>query len=146
MSVTKEFSDTDLAISEDELAMFSKNHLAEGSREDPDEHIVVSYTGPQAMNPLMMMDEPAGPGYATVNEIIKKGKKEEHKVSKSIVNPEKGITSASSHQTAFSGPEVGFKPQLRTNPLQRLGGSIPPTPPPTPATAASIAPSDESKG
>ena len=106
------------------------------------EEIVVRYSAPQ------VMDQPTGPGYATVNELAKmeekKGKKKDRMVSKLLKKKKKEKTKAQP-SPALGGPELGFKPQFHSNPLLKMGGSIPPTPPPTPATAASIAPSDESK-
>ena len=76
----------------------------------------------------------------------------ERKVAKSLqkaIKPGKGDGAGKKGQRTSAGEiggvEMGFKPQFRTNPLAKLGGSIPPTPPPTPATAASIATSDDSK-
>lgn len=141
----KEEAGTALDMTEDELAMFSDSKpLVNSSTEE--ESIVVRYSNPEAINPVMLEDESAEPGYATVNEIVsrekKKEKKMERKTSKSLQKAQK--TSTSKLQ-GISGPEMGFKPQFHSNPLMKLGGSIPPTPPPTPATGASIAPSDERK-
>lgn len=144
-----------LDMTEDELAIFndSKPLISNAAAE---EVIVVRYSAPEAINHLMMMDDkPAEPGYATVNEIAmqeeKREKKKERKISKksflkAIVPKKDNKTKKNpSSKATIGGPEMGFKPQFHSNPLTKLGGSIPPTPPPTPATAASIAPSDEGK-
>lgn len=149
MSAGNTHGDVALDMTEDELAMFSKTKAKNTTEED----IVVRYSAPEAVNPMMLADQPPEPGYATVNEIVmleqKKEKKQGRKVSKSIqkaMKPDNGKGSSKTQSPqGISGPEMGFKPQFHSNPLMKLGGSIPPTPPPTPATAASIAPSDESK-
>jgi hypothetical protein len=133
-----------LDMTEDELAIFSDNKPLLSSAA-PEEHIVVRYSAPGATNPVPVKE----PGYATVNEIAlqeeKREKKKERKISKKsflkAISP--GKTKKDAPSKAIGGPELGFKPQFHSNPLMKLGGSIPPTPPPTPATAASIAPSDE---
>ena len=145
-SENKDEADTALNMTEDELAMFSdtKPLVNNGSEE---ENIVVRYSNQAAVNAMMLEDGPPEPGYATVNEIVnlekKKEKKMDRKTSKSLQKTQKSSSDVSSK--GISGPEMGFKPQFHSNPLMKLGGSIPPTPPPTPATAASIAPSDERK-
>ena len=144
-SETKDEADTALDMTEDELAMFNDTKpLVNSSAEE--ESIVVRYSNPV----VMLEDEPAEPGYATVNEIVsmekKKEKKMERKTSKSLQKAQKSNNGTNSNKAqGISGPEMGFKPQFHSNPLMKLGGSIPPTPPPTPATVASIAPSDERK-
>ena len=143
--------EVELSMTEEELSLFSGGEPAAAG---PEESIVVRYQGPEAINSLMQ-DESANPGYATVQEIAmmeeKKEQKLGRKISKSLT---KAIKSGSkikdkdvktSPHKGFDDNAMGFKPQFRSNPLQRLGGSIPPTPPPTPATGASIAPSDESE-
>lgn len=95
--------------------------------------------------------------YATVNEVAKneerKQRKKGRKMPKSIQNVlksrkkkpgEPGHPSEAKKQSkgVFSGlGNMGFKSKSNVNPL--LNVHIPPTPPPTPATGASIAPSDE---
>ncbi len=139
-----------LDMTEDELVMFSDTKPLVNENND-DDNIIVRYSNPEAVNPIMLEDEPAEPGYATVNEIVnlekKKEKKMERKTSKSLQKAQKSSRDVSVNKSqGISGPEMGFKPQFHSNPLLKLGGSIPPTPPPTPATVASIAPSDERKG
>ena len=87
------------------------------------------------------LDSCETPGYATINEIksseVQREKKKSRK-AKSIQNALKAVVSRRSSKKPaedISGPEMGFKPQFRSNPLQQL--PIPPTPPPTPATGAS---------
>lgn len=140
--------DADLSMTEEELALFSGD---KPSNTTPDESIVVRYSGPEAINPLVVQDKPDEPGYSTVQEVAmmeeRKEQKLGRKISKSLTKAIKsgsGVQGKSSKK-GFDDNAMGFKPQFRSNPLQRLGGSIPPTPPPTPATGASIAPSDESK-
>lgn len=143
---TKGGSDLHMDLTEDELSMFNDTKPLVSE----DENIVVRYSAPEATNPLLMEDQP-DPGYSTVNELEilkkKKEKKMGRKVAKSIqkaIKPGSGKKAPETSQD-IGGAEMGFKPQFRTNPLMKLGGSIPPTPPPTPATAASIATSDDSK-
>ena len=139
--------DVALDMTEDELAMFSDTRPLVPSTGGEDENIVVRYSAPGAINPLIVEEPRPEPGYSTVNELEmmkqKKEKKMERKVSKSI---QKAIKQEGGKKTQqpVQEMEMGFKPQFRTNPLMKLGG-IPPTPPPTPATAASIATSDDSK-
>ena len=138
-------------MTEDELSMFSdKKPLVSASTED--NNIVVRYSAPEATNPMAMGDDqPAEPGYCTINELEileeKKEKKAGRKVAKSIqkaIKPGGGKKKEKSSK-GIGGAEMGFKPKFSTNPLAKVGGSIPPTPPPTPATAASIATSDDSE-
>jgi len=142
--------DVELSMTEDELNLFS-GEKPTGANQD--ESIVVRYQNPEAINPLMQ-NEPPDPGYATVQEIALMEEKKEQKLgrkfSKSLTKAIKSgskieVAKAKTSHKGFDDHAMGFKPQFRSNPLQRLGGSIPPTPPPTPATGASIAPSDESK-
>ncbi len=143
---------SDLSMTDEELALFN---AGERTSVDPeDETIVVSYSSPRATGLLGGHEEPAEPGYATVQEIAlmeeKKEQKLGRKISKSLTKAIKSGGGVQNTETkgptrGFEDSAMGFKPQFRSNPLQRLGGSIPPTPPPTPATGASIAPSDESK-
>ena len=115
---------------------------------DEDESIVVRYTNKPAPPVLVTTD------YSTVNEVAKneerKQRKKGRKMPKSIQNALKSgkkKTSDSSNtkksgKSAFSGlGNMGFRSRSQANPL--LNVRIPPTPPPTPATGASIAPSDE---
>lgn len=144
-----ENSDVSLDMTEEELTMFSDNEPPKSKSQVDENSIIVRYSGSEAIgsgdtNSAFTPEQLPDPGYATINEIAlleeKKEKKQERKVSKSIIkttSPEK-----SDKQDGIGGPEMGFKPQFHSNPLLKLGGSIPPTPPPTPATAASIAPSD----
>ena len=138
--------DLPLDMTEDELAMFTdKKPLVAG-----EDNIVVRYSAPGATNPVSQEDEqpPPEPGYATVSELKASKKKKEkekkmgQKVAKSLQNamkPGKGGKKAQQDKRL-----QGLKPhQLGANPLAKLGSSVPPTPPPTPATAVSIAPSDE---
>ena len=92
----------------------------------------------------------ATPDYSTVSEITraeeKKEKKKVRKSSKSIQTKKHKEESSKNVEEAgaiLSGPQLGFKPQFRSNPLQHLSPAIPPTPPPTPATGfSSSAPSE----
>ncbi len=127
-------------MTEEDLANFQVDS------KPPEEEIVVRYSGTEQQIPA--------PSYSTVGEIAeideRKKKKEDRKLSKSIykaLKPEKesDTNKSSSDIKAFSGPEMGFKPQFKTNPLQKVPGILPATPPPTPATGASIAPSEEGK-
>lgn len=92
--------------------------------------------------------------YATVNEVAKneerKQRKKGRKMPKSIQNvlksgkkkPGEPSEAKKQSRSVFSGlGNIGFKSKSNVNPL--LNVRIPPTPPPTPATGASIAPSDE---
>ena len=129
-SEINEDANTALDMTEDELAMFNdtKPLVTTGAE---DESIVVRYSNPESTEPLMI-DESAAPGYATINEIVNMEKKKDKKMERKILQK-------SSSNKGISGPEK------HSNSLLKLGGSIPPTPPPTPATVASIAPSDERK-
>lgn len=88
--------------------------------------------------------------YSTVAELAmveEKKKKKDRQSSKSIQTSLKpGEESAKNLEGAgaiLSGPQLGFKPQFRSNPLHNLAPQPPPTPPPTPATGiSSSAPSD----
>lgn len=148
--------DVALNMTEDELAMFTDSTaLITSTAADND--IIVRYSAPETSSqPDLELedDQPEEPGYATVNEITMMEEKKEKKnkgckISKSFLKAIKpsgeGKKSKANPTPAIGGPELGFKPQFRSNPLMKMGGSIPPTPPPTPATATSIAPSDESK-
>ena len=95
------------------------------------------------------------PDYSTVAEIThnedRKEKKRGRKASKSIQSALKSRQAATSPtkspENHLSGPELGFKPQFRSNPLQKMAiveKRVPPTPPPTPATGGSSeVPSEE---
>ncbi len=133
-------------ITEEDLANF---HV---DSKPPEEEIVVRYSATEADQSLPTSS------YSTVGELAesdaRKKKKEDRKLSKSIhkaLQPGKKKVSDSKRQSAsdikeaFSGPEMGFKPQFKTNPLQKIPGILPATPPPTPATGASIAPSEEGR-
>ena len=125
--------------------------LFENKAAEDDGDIVVRYTNKPAP-PVLMTSE-----YSTVNEVAqneeRKQRKKGRKIPKSIQNALKsgkkkvGDSSGASKKpskSAFSGlANMGFKSQQRVNPL--LNVRIPPTPPPTPATGASIAPSDEGR-
>ncbi len=141
--------DAELDMTEEEFAMFGSDQAPNDGSHHGDEDLVVRYSESQAINPMMSPDEPAEPGYATINEITlqeeKREKKLGRKISKSIqkaIGPAKVKEGNKVNVRRLSG-EMGFKPQFHSNPLMKLGGSIPPAPPPTPATATSIAPSDE---
>ena len=140
--------DLAIEITEDEMAMFSEKKPTQNNKKTTkEEDIVVRYSAPAASQ---VVDQQTEPGYATVNELAriqeKKGKKKDRMVSsKSLQKKKKEEQSKAQPSPKLGGSELGFKPQFHTNPLLKMGGSIPPTPPPTPATAASIAPSDESK-
>ena len=152
----------DLDMTDEDLAHFHNDHKPE------DDEIVVRYTDSKKPPPASTAKNPESQllqasTYSTVGEIeekeAKKKKKKDRKLQKSIQNafkpskPTKGkkVGDSSAQPAAgvkkgFSGgPEMGFKPQFKSNPLQNIPGIAPPTPPPTPATGASIAPTDESK-
>ena len=157
----------DLDMTDEDLAIFKPEESRPLSTNEPlvsDEgDIVVRYSrADQSVSPQKNTPDSriASSDYSTVNELAereeRKKKKHSRKLSKSIQNalkPGKKKVADSSKQSnsiqkAFSGPEMGFKPQFKSNPLQRLTGAdahIPPTPPPTPATGASIAPSEDSE-
>lgn len=158
--------DNDLDMTEEDLANFNeeqKSPTKEKSSPSDEGDIVVRYSGKKQSTRYEQMRTTPGitsSDYSTVNELAeseeRKKKKKVRKISKSIQNalkPRKKKDSDPSREPdtntkEFVGPEMGFKPQFKSNPLQRLSGvdtSFPPTPPPTPATGASIAPSEESK-
>lgn len=121
--------------------------------------IVVRYSDKESPMETKFQEPASHPvtsDYATVNEIAideeRKKKKRGRKISKSIqkaLKPGQRVkdsTTTKSSQKGFSGPEMGFKPQFRTNPLQKIPmmeTHPPPTPPPTPATGGSTATSDD---
>lgn len=148
ISESKGDKDVALEMTENELAMFNDTKpLVPSSSED--ENIIVRYSAPGTINPLMVVEPPAEPGYSTINELEmmkqKKEKKAGRKEAKSIQKAmKKKQGGKKTQQQPVQEMEMGFKPQFRTNPLLK-SGNIPPTPPPTPATAASIATSDDSK-
>ncbi len=136
--------DDNLDMTEEDLAQFQVENKPREAE------IVVRYSAKDPPPPMS--------SYSTVGELAeseaRKKKKEGRKLSKSIqkaLKPGKKKVSDSKKQSAsdikeaFSGPEMGFKPQFKTNPLQKIPGILPATPPPTPATGASIAPSEESE-
>ncbi len=136
--------DDNLDMTEEDLAQFQVDN------KPPEAEIVVRYSAKDPPPPIS--------SYSTVGELAesdaRKKKKEGRKLSKSIqkaLKPGKKKVSDSKKQSAsnikeaLSGPEMGFKPQFKTNPLQKIPGLLPATPPPTPATGASIAPSEESE-
>lgn len=156
----------DLDMTEEDLANFNEEPRPRSTNEpvvSDEGDIVVRYSGTdQSASPQKKMPDSliTSSDYSTVNELAereeKKKKKRSRNLSKSIQNalkPGKKKVGDSSKRTnstqqAFSGPEIGFKPQFKSNPLQHLAGAdarIPPTPPPTPATGASIAPSEDSE-
>lgn len=143
----KEGNDVALDMTADELTMFTDTKPLVPTEDE--ENIVVRYSAPGAMNPIVLGDKPTEPGYATITEIelieAKKGEKKGRIKSKSVQKAVKASGKIKKSSKGIGGPEMGFKPQFRSNPLVKLGISVPPTPPPTPATGASIAPSDESK-
>ena len=153
---TAQSEDAALDMTEDELAMFNDSTALITNR-PAENDIIVRYSVPEtsSQSDLELEDgQPEEPGYATVNEIAmmeekKKKKNKGRKISKSFLKAIKPSGEEKKSKTkpapSIGGPELGFKPQFHSNPLMKVGGSIPPTPPPTPATAASIAPSDESK-
>ena len=119
-----------------------------------DGEIVVSYgdqTPPPKSKVSRQPESISSQEYMTVNEMEKAEKKKNKKKmgrknSKSIQkqkNEEESAKNVEGAGAILSGSQMGFKPQFRTNPLQRLGGAAPPTPPPTPATGfSSSAPSE----
>lgn len=167
MAGTGETDDDVLEWTQEELAIFKSQQTDKpGTEIRPSSNgsdIVVRYSGRDHSEDSPKKQKPQQPGsqsittdYATVNEIAmdeeRKEKKRGRKISKSIQNAlkpgqrVKDSASSKSPQKGFSGPEMGFKPQFRTNPLQQMPTfetHPPPTPPPTPATGGSSAPSDE---
>ena len=119
-----------------------------GGKAEEDDDIVVRYTNKPAPAVLMTTE------YSTVNEVArneerkqrKKGRKMPKSIQNALKSGKKKVGDSSPvkkpSKGAFSGlGNMGFKSKSKVNPL--LNVRIPPTPPPTPATGASIAPSDE---
>ena len=140
---TKRGDDGPLEFDEGGIELFENSNKG-----DEDESIVVRYTNKPPPAVLLTTE------YSTVNEVAKneerKQRKKGRKIPKSIQNALKSgkktagdsSNTKKSSKSAFSGlGNMGFKSKSKTNPL--LNVRIPPTPPPTPATGASIAPSDE---
>ena len=153
-----------LEWTQDELAIFKTQQGDKPGKElqpsSDGSDIVVRYSGGGNSEHKPQPQQPGSQSittdYATVNEIAmdeqRKEKKRGRKISKSIQSAlkpgqrVKDSASSKSPQKGFSGPEMGFKPQFRTNPLQQMPAfeaHPPPTPPPTPATGGSSVPSDE---
>ena len=132
-----------MEFDDDGIGLFANEEKA-----TEDEDIVVRYTNkpPPAVS---LTTE-----YSTVSEVAKneerKQRKKGRKMPKSIQNALKSGKKKSgdsgeakkASKGVFSGlGNMGFKSKSKMNPL--LNVAIPSTPPPTPATGASIAPSDE---
>ena len=149
-----------LEWTQEELDIFKTQKKDESGPEVRDgSDIVVRYSDKESPMETKFQEPASHPvtsDYATVNEIAideeRKQKKRGRKISKSIqkaLKPGQRVkdsTSTKSSQKGFSGPEMGFKPQFRTNPLQKMPmmeTHPPPTPPPTPATGGSTATSDD---
>ena len=145
-----------LAMTEEELDMFKEEPNATDdtaklhAASSDDGEIVVSYEEqrPTAKTKGSQLSHPepiTSQQYMTVSEMEKAEKKKSKKKmgrknSKSIQKQKHEEESAKNVEEAgaiLSGSQMGFKPQFRTNPLQKLGGVAPPTPPPTPATGFS---------
>ncbi|CAI8043204.1 Espin, partial [Geodia barretti] len=140
---------------EGEIGVAAGKAPASGSE---DGEIVVSYEekSPPVKSKLAEAgfpdDEPMSTQeYMTVSEMEKVEKKKKKKMgrknSKSIHKQKHEHDSAKNVEGAgeilSSGSQMGFKSKFRTNPLLRMGGAAPPTPPPTPATGfSSSAPSE----
>ena len=159
-----------LDMTEEELDMFKENgkvgddedkfvSSARPSSSDGGE-IVVSYgesTTPPVKSKLSRSRLPQPDPitiseYSTVAEIERAEKKKEKKKqgrknSKSIQKKKHEDDSSKNVEGAgaiLSGSQMGFKPQFKTNPLQRLSAAgSPPTPPPTPATGFSSSATSE---
>lgn len=92
--------------------------------------------------------------YSTVAELArveekkkKKGRQSSKSIQKSLKPEEESAKNLEGAGAILSGPQLGFKPQFRSNPLHNLTPQSPPTPPPTPATGiSSSAPSDGKSG
>ena len=153
-------------MTKEELDMFKEDHKTDDGANNPvpqppssdGSDIVVTYgdTTPPVKNKLSRSRIPppetiTTSDYSTVAEIEraeqkKEKKKKGRKSSKSIQKQKHEADSSKNIEGAgaiLSGPQMGFKPQFRTNPLQQLSAGAPPTPPPTPATGfSSSAPSE----
>jgi ankyrin repeat protein len=163
-----EGDDKVLDMTEEELDMFREDHKADDSANNlvpkappssDGSDIVVSYgdTTPPVKSKLSRSRLPPPPetiatsDYSTVAEIEraeqkKEKKKKGRKSSKSIQKQKHKEDSSKNIEGAgaiLSGPQMGFKPQFRTNPLQQLSAGAPPTPPPTPATGISSSAASE---
>jgi len=158
---TGDKDDDVLEWTQEELDIFKtqqKDESAAAPEPRDGSDIVVRYSDKESPMETKFQEPASHPvtsEYATVNEIAideeRKKKKRGRKISKSIqkaLKPGQRVkdsTSTKSSQKGFSGPEMGFKPQFRTNPLQKMPvieTHPPPTPPPTPATGGSISTSD----
>lgn len=152
-----EGDDKVLDMTEEELDMFKEDRKADenttqrvpASTDDSD--IVVSYgdSTPPVKSKLSQSGPMATTDYSTIAEIERaeqrKDKKRVRKNSKSIQKQKHDKDSSKNVEGAgaiLSGPQMGFKPQFHSNPLQRLSG-LPPTPPPTPATGISSSATSE---
>ena len=71
----------------------------------------------------------------------KKGRKSSKSVQKSLKSEEAPAKRLAGAGAILSGPQLGFKPQFRSNPLHN--SVAPPTPPPTPATGFSSSATSE---
>ena len=156
-----------LDMTEEELDMFKEDHKAvddentTASKVPPSSdgsEIVVSYgdTTPPVKSKLSRSRLPhpeaiATTDYSTIAEIEraeqkKEKKKKGRKSSKSIQKQKHEEDSSRNVEGAgaiLSGPQMGFKPQFHSNPLQQLAPGPPPTPPPTPATGFSSSTASE---
>ena len=86
--------------------------------------------------------------YSTIAELEqveqkkkKKGRKSSKSVQKSLKPEEASAKRLAGAGAILSGPQLGFKPQFRSNPLHNP--VAPPTPPPTPATGFSSSATSE---
>ena len=153
-----------LDMTEEELDMFKEEHKAEDDNvlvnklppSSDGSDIVVSYgeSTPPVKSKLSRACLPgqiAATEYSTVAEIERAEKKKEKKKmgrknSKPLQKKKHEDDSTKCVEGAgaiLSGPQLGFKPQFRTNPLQQLSIGAPPTPPPTPATGFSSSTTSE---
>ena len=155
-----------ISLTEEELDMFKEEHKASDdakmTKQAPPSSdgsdIVVSYTDstPPAKTKLSRSRLPppeqiTTPNYSTVSEIERAEKKKEKKKmgrknSKPIQKQKHEEDSSKNVEGAgaiLSGPQMGFKPQFHTNPLQGYSIGAPPTPPPTPATGFSSSATSE---
>ena len=156
-----------LDMTDEELDMFQKQEESDETAAaakapapgSEDGEIVVSYgeKTPPVKSKLTEAHSPhdveqmATQEYMTVSEMEKAEKKKKKKMgrknSKSIQKQKHEEDSAKNVEEAgailSSGSQMGFKSNFRINPLLRMSGAAPPTPPPTPATDfSSSAPSE----
>ena len=143
-----------LDMTEEELAKFEEpehKHDESTTQHPPSSDgsdIVVTYSSEvrdRDHSPLIGMST----DYSTMNELAMEKERKEKKrqrVSSKVAHalrPGSDVNGdGTSEEEELGGLELGFKPQFRSNPLQRV---VPPTPPPTPATGTSASASATSE-